>query len=113
MITEKEVRQAIDECTQEPITGSKRSTLADLIIIQDYLFGEPRQEKIKYVEVPVPAYFETAEKQIMTNGGSEFLEAVNGRNADKVWKVIDELIDATRVLHPRMYRSFIEKICEI
>lgn len=113
MITEKELCQAIDECMQEPITGNKRTVLADLIIIQDYLFGEPRQEKVKYVEVPVPAYSESAEKEIMTNGGSEFLEAVNGRKADKAWKIIDELVEATKVLHPRMYQSFIGKIYDI
>ena len=43
MITEKEIEQAIEECVREPVTGNKRSVLADLIIIQDYLFGEPMQ----------------------------------------------------------------------
>ena len=38
---EKEVEQAIQECMRDPITGNKRAVLADLIIIQDYLFGEP------------------------------------------------------------------------
>lgn len=39
MITEKEIEQAIKECLREPVTGNKRAVLADLIIIQDYLFG--------------------------------------------------------------------------
>ena len=43
MITEKEIEQAIKECLREPVTGNKRAVLADLIIIQDYLFGEPMQ----------------------------------------------------------------------
>ena len=43
MITEKEVAQAIEECMREPVTGNKRAVLADLIIIQDYLFVEPMQ----------------------------------------------------------------------
>ena len=43
MITEKEVEQAIEECMREPVTGNKRAVLADLIIIQDYLFGAPMQ----------------------------------------------------------------------
>ena len=50
MITEKEVEQAIEECLREPVTGNKRAVLADLIIIQDYLFGEP----IRAQEVPQP-----------------------------------------------------------
>ena len=112
MITEREVQKAIDECLQEPVTGAKRTALADLIIIQDYLFGEPRQESIKY-DPPIPQYSESAENQIETNGGSEFLEAVNGRKPDKVWKVIDELVEAIKVLHPRMYQSFLEKIYDL
>lgn len=107
MITEREVQKAIDECLQEPVTGAKRTVLADLIIIQDYLFGEPRQA------APIPQYSETAGNEISTNGGSEFLDAVNGRKADKVWKVIDELVEATKVLHPRMYQSFLDKIYDI
>lgn len=46
MITEKEVTQAIEQCMQEPVTGNKRAVLADLIIIQDYLFGEPTRAQI-------------------------------------------------------------------
>ena len=45
MITEKEIEQAIKECLREPVTGNKRAVLADLIIIQDYLFGDPMQER--------------------------------------------------------------------
>ena len=112
MITEREVQQAIYECLQEPVTGAKRTALADLIIIQDYLFGEPRQEPVNY-QSTIPQYSETAGNEISTNGGSEFLNAVNGRKADKVWKVIDELVEATKVLHPRMYQSFLDKIYDI
>ena len=50
MITEKEIEQAIKECLREPVTGNKRAVLADLIIIQDYLFGEPTQAQ----EAPQP-----------------------------------------------------------
>lgn len=109
MITEKEVQTAIEECLREPITGTKRTALADLIIIQDYLFGEPRQDD----GPPVAMYSEAAEKEIKTGVGTEFLEAVDGRKADKVWRVIDELVEAIKVLHPRMYQAFISKIYDI
>lgn len=112
MITEREVQTAIDECLKEPVTGGKRSALAELLIIQDYLFGEPRPEPMMREEPPM-RYSESAGNEITTNGGSEFLEAVDGRNADKVWNVINELVEATKVLHPRMYQSFIDKIYDI
>ena len=112
MITEREVCTAFDECLKEPVTGGKRSALADVLIIQDYLFGEPRPEPMMREE-PHMRYSESAGNEITTNGGSDFLDAVEGRNADKVWKVINELVEATKVLHPRMYQSFMDKIYDI
>lgn len=114
MITEREVVKAIEECMREPITGSKRSTLADLIIIQNYLFGEPSEES-QPVQAP-PIFYSSAsakeptEKTIKTDGGSEFLDAIDGRKADRVWSLVDELVEAVKILHPRMYSTFIDKV---
>ena len=114
MITEKEVAQAIEQCMQEPVTGNKRAVLADLIIIQDYLFGEPMQEREAPQPTPMQSYsappIEQVETYIETTGDSEFLKAVDGRKSDKVWKLMDELVEAVKILHPRMYTTFIEKI---
>ena len=118
MITEKEIVQAIQECMREPVTGTKRAVLADLIIIQDYLFSEPTRE----TEPPQMPYqmqsysappTEQVETILETNGDSEFLKAVDGRKADKVWKLIDELVEAVKILHPRMYTTFIDKVQDL
>ena len=117
MITEKELEQAIKECLREPVTGNKRAVLADLIIIQDYLFGEPTQAQEAPQPHPMQSYsappMEQVEKYIETNGDSEFLKAVAGRKADKVWKLMYELVEAVRVLHPRMYTTFIDKVQDL
>ena len=117
MITEKEIEQAIEECMREPVTGNKRAVLADLIIIQDYLFGEPMQAQDAPQPMPLQSYSappaEQVETYIETNGDSEFLKAVDGRKADKVWKLMDELVEAVKILHPRMYTTFIDKVQDI
>ena len=117
MITEKEIEQAIEECMREPVTGNKRSVLADLIIIQDYLFGAPMQAQEVPQPMPMQSYsappMEQVEKYIETNGDSEFLKAVDGRKADKVLKLIDELVEAVKILHPRMYTTFIDKVQDL
>ena len=117
MITEKEVAQAIKECMREPVTGNKRAVLADLIIIQDYLFGEPMQAQEASQPMPMQSYsappIEKVETYIETTGDSEFLKAVDGRKADKVWKLIDELVEAVKILHPRMYTTFIDKVQDL
>lgn len=117
MITEKEVAQAIEECLREPVTGNKRAVLADLIIIQDYLFGEPMQAQEAPQPMPMQSYSapptERVETYIETNGDSEFLKAVDGRKAERVWKLMDELVEAVKILHPRMYSTFIDKIQDL
>ena len=117
MITEKEIAQALEECMREPVTGNKRAVLADLIIIKDYLFGEPMQAQEATQPIPMQSYsappMEQVETYIETSGDSEFLKAVDGRKADKVWKLIDELVEAVKILHPRMYTTFIDKVQDL
>ena len=117
MITEKEVAQAIEECLREPVTGNKRAVFADLIIIQDYLFGEPMQAQEATQPTPMQSYSspptEQVETYIETNGDSEFLRAVDGRKAERVWKLMDELVEAVKILHPRMYTTFIDKVQDL
>ena len=117
MITEKEIAQAIEECMRDPVTGNKRAVLADLIIIQDYLFGEPMKAQEAQQPMPMQSYseptVEQVENYIQTTGDSEFLKAVDGRKADKVWKLMDELVEAVKILHPRMYTTFIDKVQDL
>ena len=117
MITEKEVAQAIEECMREPVTGNKRAVLADLIIIQDYLFGEPTRAQEVPQPMPMQSYsappMEQVEIYVETNGDSEFLKVVNGRKAERVWPLINELVEAVKILHPRMYPTFIDKVLDL
>ena len=117
MITEKEVEQAIQECMRDPITGNKRAVLADLIIIQDYLFGEPTRAQKVPQPMPMQSYsappMEQVETYVETNGDSEFLKVVNGRKAERVWPLINELVEAVKILHPRMYTTFIDKVQDL
>ena len=102
MITEKELIEAIEECEQDPITLSKIGKLADFYIVYDRLFGQ--KEDAFY------SYKTNAEETIRTNSGTEFLRAINGKSSEKVLAIVDELADAVKTLHPRMYDSLIEKL---
>ena len=118
MITEKDVLNAIDECMQDPITGNKRAALAQLFVIHDHLFGEPtRAQEVPQMPMPTQSYsappMEQVETIVETNGDSEFLKAVDGRKAERVWKLMDELVEAVKILHPRMYTTFIDKVQDL
>ena len=105
MITEKELMAAIKECESEPITPNKVSKLADFYIIYEHLFGQPVDTAYSYAP--------SAEKVICTDGGTEFLQAVNGKDAEKVMAVVDELLEAVKVLQPRMYDGVLRRLSEI
>ena len=118
MITEKDVLNAIDECMQDPITGNKRAALAQLFIIHDHLFGEPtRAQEVTQMPMPMQSYsappMEQVEIYVETNGDSEFLKAVNDKKADRAWQLMNELVEAVRILHPNMYTSFIDKVLDL
>ena len=118
MITEKDVLNAIDECMQDHITGNKRAALAQLFIIHDHLFGEPmKATEPPQMPMPMQSYsappVEQVEIYVETNGDSEFLKAVDGRKAERVWKLMDELVEAVKILHPRMYTTFIDKVQDL
>ena len=65
----------------------------------------------------IEEYIKSKEKfrlmPIETTGDSEFLKAVDCRKADKVWKLMDELVEAVKILHPRMYTTFIDKVQDL
>ena len=79
--------------------------------IKDYLYPNYEEPYQQYSYSAPP--MEHAETYIETNGDSEFLKAVDGRKADKVWKLIDELVEAVKILHPRMYTTFIDKVQDL
>lgn len=119
MITEREVLNAIDDCMKDPITGNKRAVLADLFIIHDHLFGdpmkatEPPQMPMPMQSYSAPQTLEQVENYVETSGDSEFLKAVNDKKADRAWRLMNELVEAVRILHPNMYTSFIDKVLDL
>ena len=44
------------------------------------------------------------------DSGTEFSNAVKGRTADEIMPVMDELMTAVKVLHPRLYNGVLDKL---
>lgn len=105
MITERELLEAIKECEAEPITGSKISKLADFYTIYNYLFGMPYDAAYSYAN--------QIGNTINVNGDSDFMHAVNGKDTERVMGIIDELLEAVKLLQPRMYDGVMHRISEI
>lgn len=59
-----------------------------------------------------PPQIETTRQLVDIDSDSEFARVVNGRNADDVWAVIDELMTTISVTNPRLYNAVMRKLRE-
>lgn len=100
MITREWLLDAIDECEVEPLTTANLSRLASLCTIYNHLYSQPvRNQK--------------TEKIITTSGSSDFLKSVDGKSADDVLNIINELVETIQLIQPALYYGLIKKIEEI
>lgn len=58
--------------------------------------------------------YASAPSAVLDNyGQSEFLTAIEGKPADAVMRIMDELMDSMQVLQPRIYDSVIRKVSSL
>ena len=91
MINRKDLEIAVRELERSEPTYQTCSKLADLYIILDHL------------KSPV-SYYES---------GSEFMKAITGKDIKKVLGVMEELMEATQVLNPKLYENVLIRVKEL
>lgn len=103
MFSKNEILDAIDDLEEAPATYQNAEKLATFYSLYDHLFvtKEPinRIESIR--EVIIGKY-----------GDSEFMRTIEGKKAEVVWSVMDELLQTIQMLQPRLYNATIEKLKE-
>lgn len=101
MISEKDLQEAIAECKGQRNPGASTCIkLAAFYILKEHL----------YPDRPAYSYDPPPLSTIELKSGSEFAEAVNGRTVDDIMPVVDEAMDALKVLHPAFYNSILRKL---
>lgn len=106
MISEKELLDAIDECQYKlPNTFSTCEKLAVFYTILDHL--KKAEDSYMMSRDPEP------ETVIGDYGESEFYLAVQGKDSKKVWSIFGELMDALKVLNPKLYSRTIERLIAV
>lgn len=109
MITEQDLKAAIAECEGERNPNANTCIkLAAFYIIREHLFGEPTQQT-GYSFAADPAGSTQAEV-IEYDSGTEFSEAIDGRYADEVLPILDDLMSTLQVVNPRLYASVMRKL---
>ena len=104
MITEQALQEAIAECQGQ--RNPNRETcimLAAFYTIQEHLF--PKSEPA-YSFAPAP---ESTDK-VTYSSGSEFSQALQGRDINEVMPILEEMMDAVKTLLPRLYHGIMDKL---
>lgn len=103
MFSKNEILDAIDDLEEAPATYQNAEKLATFYSLYDHLFvtKEPMNRIESIQEVIIGKY-----------GDSEFMRTIEGKKAEAVWSVMDELLQTIQMLQPRLYNATIEKLKE-
>lgn len=106
MIREDELLEAIAECQGERNPDAKTC----IKLAAYYTILNNIREKEEHVD-SFPMYSQAGPPdQVRYDSGSEFSDAIQGIYTDDLLAIMDELMDAVKVIMPRLYRATIDKI---
>lgn len=112
MLDKAEIRAAIAKLEFDESSYSNYAKLASLYVIRDKMQEEERDDGNRFVGyysgAPAPVIAEPA--TVGEYGDSEFLLAVAGKDPEKAWAVVDELMDTLSLVNRRVYDSVLRKI---
>ena len=115
MITEHDLQEAIAECQGKRNPDANTCIkLAAFYTIRNELYGSTEPQ-----EKPTPQAYSYAGPEPNTRStvdyysDTELSSLIDGKNQEDVWPIIDELITALRVLNPRLYDSFMDRIQQL
>lgn len=110
MITEQDLQEAIAECKgQRNPNASTCIKLAAFLTIQRELFGNPDPVQSYSYAAPM---IEQSEKIIDYKSDSDFSRAIDGRRANEILSLMDELMTTLQAVHPRLYDAVMRQLTE-
>ena len=110
MIDLREIDETIDELKRHGNSIQAAERLAMLYIARDYMSKENSAPMQEYAQAAAPVYIP---ERASTKRTSEFLTACDGAPIEGMLDVLDEHMEAIRLLYPREYDSIVKKIEEL
>ena len=110
MITKENLQEAIAECQgKRNPTSDTCLKLAAYYIVQDQTYNKPQSKKssLSYSYAKKPQIPST---EGVSDGDSEFLDIVKGKDINDVLLIIDELMNTLNIINPRLYEGVITKL---
>ena len=116
MITENDLLEAIAECQgqRNPNANTCIKLAAYYTILNNI---QTADEKILAVAKNATANYsytssDGTEKNVEYYSDSEFSKLIGGKNAIKMWTIIDELMSTLAVINPKLYNDTMRKLNE-
>lgn len=103
MPSKEELLDAIAECSQREASYSNCEKLATFYTLLSYLYSE--EEGNSYDGSPRSVF--------PIINGSEFMQAIAGKDIGKVVDVLDEHMDVVKVLFPKEYQAVLNRIKDL
>lgn len=121
MITKKDLHEAIAECQGErnPDARTCIKLAAYYTILNNLKNSESNNDSDSGYSyspapenqfVPLTPVVETYEKYIDFQKSTDFSRLIDGKDASKVWEVIDELMQTLKLIMPQLYDGTMQKI---
>lgn len=104
MIDERELQKWIARLECEDSSWSNYEKLATLYTIQN------QQERAEVRAMPMMYSAAPAPESVGDYGDSDFLRTLAGKDADRAWAVMDELMDDLHIVNERVYNSVMRKL---
>lgn len=101
MLTKSQLLDAIDDLESMINTYQDCEKLATFYMLYDHLYGDKKPQVETTREVMIGKY-----------GESDFLQAVEGKSAEVVWQILDELMDSVQAFQPRLYNAVLQQLAE-
>lgn len=103
MPTKEEILETIAELQNKAPTYSTCEKLATFYTLLSHLYSDNTE---------VQGYSYSTSSVFPASNGSEFREAIAGKDIESVVDVLDEHMDVIKILFPKEYKSVIQRIGE-
>ena len=103
MFSKNELLDAIEDLEMAPATYQNAEKLATFYMLYDHLYCH--KEPMNLVET-------TREVTIDRYGDTEFLKTIEGKDAEKAWLIMDELMSTIMALQHKLYDATIDRLKE-
>lgn len=108
MITERDLDEAIAECVGQRNPNAQTCIkLAAFYTLKEHLYPKKDDEPF------IPSYSTATQGDVvMYEGESEFSQAIQNKDSDQMWAIMDELMTTLAIVNPRLYDSAMRRIME-